>query len=188
MADPYGLLSRSSSRRKQWIWIPIISLFILAGLIGAGAAAGLLVIDSSSAARVGLVKWVTLWLSGCVAADTIITAVLVLKFRTINTTFLDTESLIRRRSEWFHHHSAESSLSSSSRFNPRRIIPVAGSPLQSQLTSSGCDNRDKPSSLNYTIFYCTVARVIMHKYEMHFQGKFEGWWAPDPMHYARYAL
>lgn len=43
-------------RTKQWIWIPIISLFILAGLTGAGVTTSLLVIDSSYAARGGLVK------------------------------------------------------------------------------------------------------------------------------------
>ncbi|KAJ7136844.1 hypothetical protein C8R44DRAFT_868943 [Mycena epipterygia] len=83
---------------KQWVWIPVISIFILAGLTGAGATAGLLVIDSSYAARGGLIKWVTLWLSGCVAADTVITAVLLIKFRTIKTSFSDTKSLIRRLS------------------------------------------------------------------------------------------
>ncbi|KAJ7701376.1 hypothetical protein B0H17DRAFT_1045206 [Mycena rosella] len=81
---------------KQWIWIPVISVFILAGLTGAGVSAGLLVIDSSYAARPGLIKWVTLWLAGCVGADTVITAVLVFKFRSIKTSFSDTKDLIRR--------------------------------------------------------------------------------------------
>ncbi|KAJ7490457.1 hypothetical protein FB451DRAFT_1220126 [Mycena latifolia] len=84
------------SLTKQWFWIPIISILIFAGLTGAAATAGLLVIDSSYAARVGLVKWVTLWLAGCVAADTVITGVLVYKFRSIKTSFSDTKSLIRR--------------------------------------------------------------------------------------------
>ncbi|KAJ7692399.1 hypothetical protein B0H17DRAFT_1061390 [Mycena rosella] len=81
---------------KQWIWIPVISVFILAGLTGAGAIASLLVIDSSYAARLGLIKWLTLWLAGCVAADTVITTVLVFKFRSIKTSFSDTKYLIRR--------------------------------------------------------------------------------------------
>ncbi|KAJ7701377.1 hypothetical protein B0H17DRAFT_185750 [Mycena rosella] len=81
---------------KQWIWIPVISVFILAGLTGAGVIASLLVIDSSYAARPGLIKWLTLWLAGCVGADTVITAVLVFKFRSIRTSFSDTKDLIRR--------------------------------------------------------------------------------------------
>ncbi|KAJ7094141.1 hypothetical protein C8R44DRAFT_749655 [Mycena epipterygia] len=42
--------------KKQWIWIPAIMVFIFAGLTGAAATAGLLVIDSSSAAHGHLVK------------------------------------------------------------------------------------------------------------------------------------
>ncbi|KAJ7728806.1 hypothetical protein DFH07DRAFT_850779 [Mycena maculata] len=83
---------------KQWYWLPIISVCILVGLTGAGATAGLIVIDSSYSAREGLVKWITLWLSACSAADTIVTTVLVIKFNTIKTTFTDTKSLIRRLS------------------------------------------------------------------------------------------
>ncbi|KAJ7094125.1 hypothetical protein C8R44DRAFT_749640 [Mycena epipterygia] len=41
---------------KQWIWIPTITVFFFAGLTGAVATAGLLVIDSSSAARGQFVK------------------------------------------------------------------------------------------------------------------------------------
>ncbi|CAK5270628.1 unnamed protein product [Mycena citricolor] len=83
---------------KQWIWLPIIWLFIVGGLTGAAATGGLLVIDASYAARAGLIKWVTLWLAGCVVADTVITVVLVAKFRTMKSTFQDTKSLLRRLS------------------------------------------------------------------------------------------
>ncbi|KAJ7309413.1 hypothetical protein DFH08DRAFT_1049688 [Mycena albidolilacea] len=83
---------------RQWWWIPIIGGLIATGTVGAGATAGQLFRDSSYAGRFALVKYVTIWLSGCAAADTIITGALVWKFRTIKTTFVDTKDLLRRLS------------------------------------------------------------------------------------------
>lgn len=95
-------------RTKQWIWLPVISLCILCGLTGAVATSASLLLDTSLSAREGLIKcgfprvhsilltcctcrWVTVWLSGCVGADTVITAVLLWKFRTLKTSFSDTK-------------------------------------------------------------------------------------------------
>ncbi|CAK5265479.1 unnamed protein product [Mycena citricolor] len=83
---------------RQWYWLPIIALFILTGIVGGAATSAQLFINSSYTGRPALVRYVTIWLSGCVAADAIITAILVVKFRTMNaqTTFSDTRNLIRR--------------------------------------------------------------------------------------------
>ncbi|KAJ7499886.1 hypothetical protein FB451DRAFT_1549383 [Mycena latifolia] len=83
---------------KQWIWIPIIGLFIMVGMAGAGATAGTLILNTSISSREGLVKWVTVWLSGCIAADTFITVILVIKFQTLKTAFVGTSDLLRRLS------------------------------------------------------------------------------------------
>ncbi|KAJ7290149.1 hypothetical protein C8J57DRAFT_1458800 [Mycena rebaudengoi] len=86
------------SLTKQWIWIPLIGVFICVGLAGAGATAGTLIMETSISSREHLVKWVTVWLSGCVAADTFITAILVVKFQTLKTAFTGTSELLRRLS------------------------------------------------------------------------------------------
>ncbi|KAJ7701245.1 hypothetical protein B0H17DRAFT_1327751 [Mycena rosella] len=83
---------------RQWFWIPIIGIFILVGITGAGATAGQIFLDSSYSARVNLIKYVTTWLTGCAAADALITGVLVWKFRSIKTSFTDTKDLLRRLS------------------------------------------------------------------------------------------
>ncbi|KAJ7066900.1 hypothetical protein B0H15DRAFT_872079 [Mycena belliarum] len=85
---------------KQWFWLPIIGLFIAVGVAGAGATAGTLILDSSIAARPGLVKWVTVWLSGCIAADFFITAILVRTFRNLQSEIGrgDTRDLLSRLS------------------------------------------------------------------------------------------
>ncbi|KAJ7683871.1 hypothetical protein B0H17DRAFT_1204860 [Mycena rosella] len=82
---------------KQWIWLPVIGLFIAVGIAGAGATAG------------GLVKWVTVWLSGCIAADTTITIILVIRFQSLKSNFVGTNNLLQRLSvaavrKWLHHH------------------------------------------------------------------------------------
>ncbi|KAJ6544985.1 hypothetical protein DFH09DRAFT_658171 [Mycena vulgaris] len=83
---------------KQWFWIPFIAVFILVGLVGAAATAAHIFSDSSYTARTALVTYVTIWLSGCAAADTLITGVLVWKFRSIKTNFAGTKDLLRRLS------------------------------------------------------------------------------------------
>ncbi|KAJ7794065.1 hypothetical protein B0H14DRAFT_3497389 [Mycena olivaceomarginata] len=86
------------SLTKQWIWLPVIGLFIMVGIAGAGATAGTLIMDTSISGREALVKWVTMWLSGCIAADTFITFILVIKFQSLRTAFVDTRDLLRRLS------------------------------------------------------------------------------------------
>ncbi|KAJ7614025.1 hypothetical protein FB45DRAFT_885590 [Roridomyces roridus] len=81
---------------KQWFWLPIIALFILTGLVGGGATASQIFLDSSYTGRQALVRYVTIWLSGCSAADAFITAVIVWKFRTIKTSFASTQQLLHR--------------------------------------------------------------------------------------------
>ncbi|KAJ7229341.1 hypothetical protein C8J57DRAFT_191552 [Mycena rebaudengoi] len=83
---------------KQWIWLPILALFIMVGLTGAGATAATLIVSRAISSRKGLVKWVTVWLSGCVAADTFITIILVAKFQTLQNAFVGTSDLLRRLS------------------------------------------------------------------------------------------
>ncbi|KAJ7215226.1 hypothetical protein C8J57DRAFT_1396811 [Mycena rebaudengoi] len=83
---------------KQWIWLPILALFIMVGLTGAGATAATLIVSRAISSRKGLVKWVTVWLSGCVAADTLITIILVAKFQTLQNAFVGTSDLLRRLS------------------------------------------------------------------------------------------
>ncbi|KAF7354366.1 hypothetical protein MVEN_01125200 [Mycena venus] len=83
---------------NRWIWLPILALFIMVGLTGAGATAGTLIVSRAISSRGGLVKWVTVWLSGCVAADTFITVILVVKFQTLKTAFVGTSDLLRRLS------------------------------------------------------------------------------------------
>ncbi|KAJ7688244.1 hypothetical protein B0H17DRAFT_1332191 [Mycena rosella] len=63
---------------KQWIWLPMIGLFIAGGLV----------------------KWVTVWLSGCIAADTTITIILVIRFQTLKSdfNFVATNNLLQRLS------------------------------------------------------------------------------------------
>ncbi|KAJ7078769.1 hypothetical protein C8R44DRAFT_863044 [Mycena epipterygia] len=83
---------------RQWFWLPILALFIMVGLAGAGATAATLLVERAISSREGLVKWVTVWLSGCVAADTFITIILVVKFQTLQTAFIGTSQLLRRLS------------------------------------------------------------------------------------------
>ncbi|KAF8203511.1 hypothetical protein K438DRAFT_1964988 [Mycena galopus ATCC 62051] len=83
---------------QQWIWLPILALFIMVGLTGAGATAATLITSRAISSREGLVKWVTVWLSGCVAADTFITIILVVKFQTLKAAFVGTSELLRRLS------------------------------------------------------------------------------------------
>ncbi|KAJ7037280.1 hypothetical protein C8F04DRAFT_421737 [Mycena alexandri] len=83
---------------NQWIWLPILALFIMVGLTGAGATAATLIVSRAISSRKGLVKWVTVWLSGCVAADIFITIILVAKFQTLKTAFVGTSDLLRRLS------------------------------------------------------------------------------------------
>ncbi|KAJ7642547.1 hypothetical protein B0H17DRAFT_1339210 [Mycena rosella] len=85
---------------KQWIWLPMIGLFIAVGIAGAGATAGSLIINTSIASRGGLVKWATVWLSGCIAADTTITIILVIRFQTLKSdfNFAVTNNLLHRLS------------------------------------------------------------------------------------------
>ncbi|KAJ7587202.1 hypothetical protein C8J56DRAFT_93079 [Mycena floridula] len=83
---------------KQWLWLPVLGLFICVGLAGAGATAGTLILNTALSSRGGLVKWVTVWLSGCIAADTFITGILVYKFQTLKTAFSGTSELLRRLS------------------------------------------------------------------------------------------
>ncbi|KAJ7111936.1 hypothetical protein C8R44DRAFT_882966 [Mycena epipterygia] len=83
---------------KQWFWLPPIILLILTGLVGAGATASQIFLNSSYTSRQALVKFVTIWLSGCAATDAIITGVLVWKFRSIKTSFVGTKDLLRRLS------------------------------------------------------------------------------------------
>ncbi|KAJ7732168.1 hypothetical protein B0H16DRAFT_1582220 [Mycena metata] len=83
---------------KQWVWLPILGLFITVGVAGAGITAGHLIINSSISGREELVKWVTVWLSACIAADTFITTILVVKFQTLKTGFSGTGELLRRLS------------------------------------------------------------------------------------------
>ncbi|KAJ6579652.1 hypothetical protein DFH09DRAFT_1147176 [Mycena vulgaris] len=85
---------------KQWFWIPIIGLFIMVGIAGAGATSGTLILETAISSREGLVKWVTVWLSGCIAADTFITVILVVKFQTLKNSFeiAGTSDLLRRLS------------------------------------------------------------------------------------------
>lgn len=44
------------SRTKQWIWLPILALFIMVGLTGAGATAATLIVSRAISSRKGLVK------------------------------------------------------------------------------------------------------------------------------------
>ncbi|KAJ7627266.1 hypothetical protein FB45DRAFT_920919 [Roridomyces roridus] len=83
---------------KQWIWPPIIVLFILAGLAGSSATAIYTFINTSYSGREAVVKFVTLWLSGCAAADIMITGLLVWTFRTLETDFVNTAELLHRLS------------------------------------------------------------------------------------------
>ncbi|KAJ7683676.1 hypothetical protein B0H17DRAFT_1204974 [Mycena rosella] len=83
---------------KQWMWIPLISVFILVGLVGAAATASHIFLNPSYTSRSALVTFVTIWLSGCAAADALITVVIVWKFRTIKTNFVGTKDLLRRLS------------------------------------------------------------------------------------------
>ncbi|KAJ7848357.1 hypothetical protein B0H14DRAFT_2768096 [Mycena olivaceomarginata] len=83
---------------KRWFWLPILGLFIMTGVVGAGITVGSLFLDSSIHARDALVKWVTVWLAGSIAADISITAIFVIKLRTLKTDFRGTSSLIRRLS------------------------------------------------------------------------------------------
>ncbi|KAJ7485885.1 hypothetical protein FB451DRAFT_1392609 [Mycena latifolia] len=83
---------------RQWFWLPVIGIFIVTGITGSAATGGQIFLDSSYASRVALVKYVTIWLSGCAAADAIITGVLLWKFRTIKTSFVGTKDLLRRLS------------------------------------------------------------------------------------------
>jgi hypothetical protein len=103
------------SRTRQWWWLPIIGCLIATGTVGAGATAGQIFLDSEYTGRFALVKYVTseskeylalrdaridelsaVWLSGCAAADAIITGVLVWKFRTIKTSFVNTQECVAR--------------------------------------------------------------------------------------------
>ncbi|KAJ7487989.1 hypothetical protein FB451DRAFT_1390953 [Mycena latifolia] len=100
---------------QLWIWILVIGLFIAVGVAGAGTTAGTSILDSSISGREALVKyvlgsivqlpanpnnsgWVTVWLSVYVAADTFITAILVMKFQSLKTAFVGTSDLLRRLS------------------------------------------------------------------------------------------
>ncbi|KAJ7884244.1 hypothetical protein B0H13DRAFT_2537526 [Mycena leptocephala] len=83
---------------KQWMWPPLIALFILTGLAGAGATAFHIFIDPSYTGRDAVVRYVTIWLSGSAAADVIITGLLVWTFRTLKTNFVNTTELLRRLS------------------------------------------------------------------------------------------
>lgn len=44
------------SRTNQWIWLPILALFIMVGLAGAGATAATLIVSRAISSRGGLVK------------------------------------------------------------------------------------------------------------------------------------
>ncbi|KAF7343201.1 hypothetical protein MVEN_01751300 [Mycena venus] len=83
---------------KQWMWLPLIGLFIFTGLVGAVATASNVFIDPSYAGRDADVRYVTIWLSGSAAADVIITGVLVWTFRTLKTNFASTTELLHRLS------------------------------------------------------------------------------------------
>ncbi|KAJ7876968.1 hypothetical protein B0H13DRAFT_2347387 [Mycena leptocephala] len=86
------------SQTKQWIWLPLIALFILTGLAGAGATAFHIFINPSYTGRDAVVRYVTIWLSGSAVADVIITGLLVWTFRTLKTNFVSTTELLRRLS------------------------------------------------------------------------------------------
>ncbi|KAJ7833930.1 hypothetical protein B0H14DRAFT_2799765 [Mycena olivaceomarginata] len=83
---------------KQWIWPPLIGLFILTGLVGASASASHIFNNPSYTGRDAVVRYVTIWLSGSAAADVIITGVLVWTFRTLKTNFVNTTELLHRLS------------------------------------------------------------------------------------------
>ncbi|KAJ6535661.1 hypothetical protein B0H19DRAFT_1271391 [Mycena capillaripes] len=83
---------------KQWMWPALIALFIVTGLVGAGATASHIFINPSYSGRDAVVRYVTIWLSGSAAADVIITGVLVWTFRTLRTNFVNTTELLRRLS------------------------------------------------------------------------------------------
>ncbi|KAJ7777477.1 hypothetical protein B0H14DRAFT_329386 [Mycena olivaceomarginata] len=83
---------------KQWIWPPLIGLFILTGLVGASASASNIFNNPSYTGRDAVVRYVTIWLSGSAAADVIITGVLVWTFRTLKTNFVNTTELLHRLS------------------------------------------------------------------------------------------
>ncbi|KAJ7908058.1 hypothetical protein B0H13DRAFT_2498819 [Mycena leptocephala] len=88
------------------MWPPLIALFILTGLAGAGATAFHIFINPSYTGRDAVVRYVTIksweffavWLSGSAAADVIIAGLLVWTFRTLKTNFVNTTELLRRLS------------------------------------------------------------------------------------------
>ncbi|KAJ7898816.1 hypothetical protein B0H14DRAFT_2674401, partial [Mycena olivaceomarginata] len=94
----YALHAFSFDLTKRWFWLPILGLFIMTGVVGAGITVSSLFLDSSIHARDALVKWVTVWLAGSIAADISITAIFVIKLQTLKTDFRGTSSLIRRLS------------------------------------------------------------------------------------------
>jgi hypothetical protein len=53
------------TRTQQWIWVPIIGLFIMVGLAGAGATAGTLIMVRALSSREGLVKYVSFKTLNC---------------------------------------------------------------------------------------------------------------------------
>ncbi|KAJ6570986.1 hypothetical protein DFH09DRAFT_1362580 [Mycena vulgaris] len=131
-------LTSHRSIKKQWLWIPLIVICIIAGITGAGVISALRLKDPSYAGRGVLVKWVTLWLSGCAGADAVITGVLVYKFRTMKSVFSDTQNSIRRLWIAAVRNGAITTVISIStvivsRFIPRRIVRVDDPLRESQL-------------------------------------------------------
>ncbi|KAJ6529769.1 hypothetical protein B0H19DRAFT_1082875 [Mycena capillaripes] len=89
-SDRFTRKTYIKSQTKQWIWPPLIALFIFTGLVGAGATASQVFINPSYTGRDAVVRYVTIWLSGSAAVDVIITGVLVWTFRTLKTNFVNT--------------------------------------------------------------------------------------------------
>jgi hypothetical protein len=54
--DLYVQLIIKPLRTKRWFWLPILGLFIMTGVVGAGITVGSLFLDSSIHARDALVK------------------------------------------------------------------------------------------------------------------------------------
>ncbi|KAJ7277147.1 hypothetical protein C8J57DRAFT_1308657 [Mycena rebaudengoi] len=82
---------------KKWIWIPIISTFILLGGMAA-VATTYEFLRNPSLGLSHLATYVTAWLCFQAAADLIIAGVLVVKLRALKTNFIGTKHLIRRMS------------------------------------------------------------------------------------------
>ncbi|KAF8193833.1 hypothetical protein K438DRAFT_1969135 [Mycena galopus ATCC 62051] len=133
---------------KQWIWPPLIAVFIFTGLVGAGATASHIFINASYTGRDAVVKYVTIWLSGSAAADVIITGVLVWTFRTLRTDFRNTRELI--------HRLTIAAVRNGSITTIMTLINLVVFKLQPE-TNSAVMIEASPSSLHASTYYLTIS-------------------------------